>query len=89
MSRIYFQMNESMENLTAAVTDLSQLYKAPSHEKSELPPLVSKSSLPAQTGPPSMFLSQVPVQQYYNAEEEYTTQLTAYTRKQFFQVYFF
>jgi len=39
-----------------------------------------------QVGPAAMFLSQTPIQQYYTAEEGYTTQLTAFTRKQFFQV---
>ena len=41
-----------------------------------------------QVGPAAMFLSQTPIQQYYTAEEGYTTQLTAFTRKQFFQVGF-
>ncbi|KAL4226899.1 HAUS augmin-like complex subunit 3 [Mactra antiquata] len=83
---VHAQMNESLENLTKAVTELSHLYKPESVcEKKELPSLISKSSLPGQTGSPAMFLSQVPIQQYYNVEEEYTTQLTAYTRKQFFQ----
>ncbi|WAR23282.1 HAUS3-like protein [Mya arenaria] len=39
----------------------------------------------AMTAIPCMFLSQTPVQQYHSAEETYTTQLTAYTKKQFFQ----
>ena len=87
-------MNDLLEMLTTSVSELSNLYKTPSAEisqntprKSTLPSSYTKSSLPRQTGCPSMFLSQVPVQQYYNAEENFTTQLTAYTRKQFFQVF--
>ncbi|XP_053393932.1 HAUS augmin-like complex subunit 3 [Mercenaria mercenaria] len=79
------QMNESLENLTKSLTELSHLYRIPGTEKNDAPSLVNQSSLPGQTGSPAMFLSQVPVQQYYSAEEAFTTQLTAYTKKQFFQ----
>lgn len=79
------QMNESLENLTKSVTDLSHLYRVPVTEKTDNISLVSQSSVSGQTGSPAMFLSQVPIQQYYNAEEAFTTQLTAYTKKQFFQ----
>lgn len=79
-------MNESLEKLTKSLTDLSQLYRIPGIEKSEGLSVISPSGAPGQTSSPAMFLSQVPVQQYYNAEEAFTTQLTSYTKKQFFQV---
>ncbi|XP_060551458.1 HAUS augmin-like complex subunit 3 [Ruditapes philippinarum] len=79
------QMNESLENLTKSVTELSHLYRIPGTEKNDNSSIVGQSCLPGQTGPPVMFLSQVPIQQYYSAEEAFTTQLTAYTKKQFFQ----
>lgn len=79
------QMNEGLVNLTKSVTDLSQLYQTPAVKKSSASSLVIQSPLPCQTGSAAMFLSQVPVQQYYTAEEAFTTQLTGYTKKQFFQ----
>ena len=84
-------MNESLEKLTESVTDMSCVYNKPQESslqsaKSSLPLQVGKSGVPSQSDSPAMFLSQVPLQQYYNTEEAFTTQLTAYTRKQFFQV---
>ena len=88
---LYLQMNESLENLTGSVTDMNSVYnksqESPSQSsKSTVPLQVNKSGVPSQTGSAAMFLSQVPLQQYYSTEEAFTTQLTAYTRKQFFQV---
>lgn len=90
-------MNDKLERLKASVSDLSRLYKTPSLDNSHntshsihsaLPLSLAQSSVPCLTGSPAMFLSQAPIQQYYTAEEGFTTQLTAFTRKHFFQVGF-
>ena len=85
------QMNDSLDKLTHSVTDMTSLYNKsfdPQSQsvKSSLPLQAQKSAVPSQTGSPAVFMSQVPFKQYYDAEEGFTTQLTAYTRKQFFQV---
>ena len=85
------QMNDSLDKLTHSVTDMTSLYNKsvdPQSQsvKSSLPLQAQKSAVPSQTSPLAVFMSQVPFKQYYDAEEGFTTQLTAYTRKQFFQV---
>ena len=86
-------MNDSLDKLTHSVTDMTSLYNKsvesqPQSAKSNLPLQAQKSAVPSQAGSPAMFLSQGPFKQYYDTEEAFTSQLTAYTRKQFFQVYF-
>lgn len=41
----------------------------------------------AGAGISTSFLSQFPYDSYYTSEEKFTSELTAYTRKQFFEVY--
>ncbi|KAH3849262.1 hypothetical protein DPMN_091658, partial [Dreissena polymorpha] len=94
-------LNDSIDKICKSVGSLSALYKEPAPNKSgdastsfniTLSGLPLKSfvsgkpnSLPCQTASPAMFFSQIPVLQYYSAEESYTSQLTAFTKKQFFQ----
>ena len=84
-------MNDSLEKLTHVVTDMNNLYSKSVESqsqsvKSNIPLQTGKSGVPSQTGSPAMFLSQVPLQQYYNTEEAFAKQLTAFTRKQFVEV---
>lgn len=87
------QMNESLDQLTTSVRELSRLYKTEPQDncatskvtQSVLPCTIIQSAVPSQSVSSSKFLSQVPIQLYYSAEDAFTTQLTAYTKKQFFQ----
>ena len=64
------QVNSSLSDLSEAVTDLISLYNL--------------TSGPIDT--PAVFLSQLPLEEYHKAEEKFTQQLTAFTKKQFFEV---
>ena len=68
-------MNQCLDNLKGTVQAMSQLYSKSG----------DSNSRPRSTSP-IMFLSQLPLPQYYKEEEDFTTQLTSYTKKQFFQV---
>lgn len=70
-----FQLGRNMEALSQSVSHLHSLYNAlpPHHELKD----VSK---------PSLFLSQLTLAELFGCEEQYTQELTAYTKKQFFEV---
>ncbi|ESP05467.1 hypothetical protein LOTGIDRAFT_228043 [Lottia gigantea] len=63
------KVNESMEKLVDSVKEVTSLYD---------------NTDPSQTKD-IMFLSQAKLDDYFNAEEKYTQELTSFTRKQFFE----
>ena len=69
-------MNQCLDGLKQTVKSMNQLYVN-----------TGASNQRPRSDSPTMFLSQLPLQQYYKDEEDYSTQLTAYTKKQFFQVF--
>ena len=67
------QMNKSLGELMSAVSQLSALYRtadAPTNHRDHN----------------MVFLSQVDLHPYLQSEEKFTQELTAFTKKQFFEV---
>ena len=77
------QMSACLGNLSQSVLDMSAIYQATSSGA------MSMGRSPAME---AAFLTTLPLQTYHKAEEQFTQQLTAFTKKQFFEVaahYFF
>ncbi|KAL5021994.1 hypothetical protein ScPMuIL_001149 [Solemya velum] len=68
------ELSRNMEMLSQSVSHLHSMYQ-------ELP----SSNEPKDINQPSLFLSQLTLQEFYGCEERYTQELTAYTKKQFFE----
>ena len=70
------QVNRQLDELTSAVTDLVTLYKEGPRNPTE----------PSGDGKNPVFLSQLDLHCLEAVEQKYTAALTAYTKKQFFEV---
>lgn len=85
-------MNGGLEQLTQSVTDMNPIVESVGFQeklsKSNISLQATLSIVPSRTCSTSIFLSQVPFKEYYDMEDTFTTQLTSYTRRQFFQVRF-
>ena len=68
---IFLQMNAILDKLSRTSSELVSMYKSPGE------------SLDHQVAP---FLSQQSLHEYHGSEEKFTQQLTAFTKKQFFEV---
>jgi hypothetical protein len=62
-----------MEHLVETVGQLSEIYELPVQEKSQ------------EASP--MFLSQLPLDDFYQKEEKFSQELSLFTRKKFFEVF--
>ena len=74
-----------MESLLTSVSDLSALYQrtgAGTEEQRD----AEQQALSSSSDTPSVFVSQLDLDHYHKSEEKFTQELTAFTKKQFFQV---
>ena len=79
----FFQLNASVQQLQQCVVDLTNLYST--HGVSVHRTTSQESD---QNSEHSVFLSQLPLNHFTEAEEKFTQELTKYTKRLFFQVKF-
>jgi len=68
-------MNECLQNLSSAVSEVTNLYQD-----------IAAGTTERRNPEANLFLSQLDLSPYYRAEEKFTQELTAFTKKQFFTV---
>ena len=66
-----FQVDTALEDLMAAVRDLCAFHRRQGGTETDVPP---------------RFLSEISQSEFHHAEGQYLSELTAYTKKQFFKV---
>ena len=75
---LYFQVNIALDDLVSSVTELNDLYEETTSGSGQQ---LLEPKLP-------VFLSQIDLDSFFKVEEKFTSELTAFTKKQFFEVCF-
>jgi len=69
-------MNAALNNVVLGASELNKLYQ---ESKPELDDVMSEANTP-------IFFSQIGLEDFFKMEEKFTTELTAFTKKRFFEV---
>jgi hypothetical protein len=73
---LIYQMNAALRNIVVGVSELKQLYEETKPQPSEV---LTEPKI-------ALFLSQIGLENFFKVEEKFTTELTAFTKKRFFEV---
>lgn len=81
------QLNECLEGMKGAVCSMSELYTTPvSSSLKQGRGHYNGSSHSERDNESGVFLSQLSLENYHEMEDKFTQELTAYTKKLFFEV---